>query len=90
MGKLADRSVKAQGNLEILESALDRTQGALRAAEKADLVAGKSIAKSRRFLKIILILGVVGVAVLVAKKVLGGSSTPPGDTNPYGSSSTEV
>ncbi|MGB6057720.1 MAG: hypothetical protein WBF71_05610 [Microthrixaceae bacterium] len=90
MGKLADRSVKAQENLEILESALDRTQSALRAAEKADLVTAKTVAKSRRILKLVLILSIIGVAVLVAKKVLGGSSTPPGNPNPYGSSSTEA
>lgn len=90
MGKLAARSVKAQENLEILESALDKTQGALRAAERADLAATNAVAKSRRLFKLVLVLGVVGVAVLVAKKLMSGPSKPPGNPDPYGSSSTEV
>ncbi|HTO00161.1 MAG TPA: hypothetical protein VL068_05755 [Microthrixaceae bacterium] len=90
MGKVAERSVKAQENLEILETALDRTQSALRAAERADLVATKTVARSRQLLKLMLVLGVVGVVILVVKKLVGGSSTPPGNPDPYGSSSTEA
>lgn len=90
MGRLAAKSVKAQENLELLESAIDRTQSALRAAERADLVATEAVAKSRRLLKLVLILTVVGVAALVAKKLLSGPKAPPGNPDPYGSSSTET
>ncbi len=89
MGKLAERSVKAQENLDVLETAIDRTQSALRAAERADQVTTKAVAKSRRVFKLVLILTVVGVAVVVAKKLMGGPSTPSGNPDPYGSSSTD-
>jgi hypothetical protein len=89
MSKLAERSVKAQENLEVLETVLDRTQTALRAAEKADLAAAEVTRKSRKFLKLIIALTVIGVAVLVVKKFAGGSSTPPGTPDPYGTDSTE-
>ncbi|CAN5512177.1 hypothetical protein BH10ACT3_BH10ACT3_08220 [soil metagenome] len=89
MSKLAERSAKVQGNIDTLETALDRTQKALKAAEKADLAAAAVSKKSRKFLKLIVVLTVVGVAVLIAKKFIGGSSTPPGTPDPYGSDSTE-
>lgn len=89
MSKLAERSVKAQENLDTLETVLDRTQTALRAAEKADLAAAEVTRKSRKFLKLIVVLTVIGVAVLVIKKFTGGRSTPPGTPDPYGSDSTE-
>ncbi len=89
MSKLADRSVKAQENIETLETVLDRTQTALRAAEKADIAAAAVTRKSRKFLKLLIVLTVIGVAVVVVKKFTGGGSTPPGTPDPYGSDSTE-
>lgn len=76
MSKLAQRSAKAQENLEIIETALERTQQALRAAEVADLAATKVVRKSRKYFKLLLVLTVVGVVVLVAKKMLGGGAAP--------------
>jgi len=89
MSKIAERSVKAQENIDTLESALDRTQQALRAAEKADLAAAAVTKKSRKFLKLVVVLTVIGVAVLVVKKLAGGGSNPPGTPDPYGTDSTE-
>jgi t-SNARE complex subunit (syntaxin) len=89
MSKLATKSAKAQQNIDTLESALDRTQQALKAAEKADLAATAVTKKSRKLFKLLLILTVIGVAVVVVKKFTGGSSTPPGNPDPYGSDSTE-
>jgi hypothetical protein len=89
MSKIAERSAKAQENIDTLESALDRTQQALRAAEKADLAAAAVTKKSRKFLKLVVVLTVIGVAVLVVKKLAGGGSNPPGTPDPYGTDSTE-
>lgn len=89
MSKIAERSAKAQENIDTLENALERTQQALRAAEKADLAAAAVTKKSRKFLKLLVILTVIGVVVVVAKKLAGGGSTPPGNPDPYGADSTE-
>jgi hypothetical protein len=89
MSKLATKSARVQENIDTLESALDRTQQALRAAEKADLAAAAVTKKSRKLLKLVLLLTVVGVAVLAVKKFTGGGSNPPGNPDPYGSDSTE-
>jgi len=90
MSKIAERSVKAQENIDILETALDRTQAALRAAERADLAATAVKAKSHKFVKLLILLTVIGVAVVVVKKFTGASSTPPGNPDPYGSDSTDA
>ncbi len=89
MSKIAERSAKAQENIDTLENALERTQAALRAAEKADLTATAVTKKSRKLFKLVVILTVVGVAVLVVKKFVGGGSNPPGNPDPYGADSTE-
>ena len=44
--------------------------------------------RSGRFVKLLLILTVVGISVLVAKKLMG-SSGGPGSTDPYGTDSTD-
>ena len=88
MSKLATKSAKVQQNIDTRESALDRTQQALKAAEKADLAAAAVTKKSRKFVKLVLLLTVIGVAVLAVKKFTGGSN-PPGNPDPYGSDSTE-
>ncbi|MEI2638695.1 MAG: hypothetical protein V9F03_06835 [Microthrixaceae bacterium] len=76
MGKIAKRSAKAQENLEIIETALEKTQSALRAAEKADIAAGKVAKGSRKLVKLVLIVSVVGVVALLVKKMTGGGSQP--------------
>ena len=89
MSRVAQQSAKALETLETVESALERTQIALRAAESADLLAGAVAKNSRPILKVLLVLTVVGVAILVIKKLKSSSSTPPANTDPYGTDSTE-
>ena len=90
MSKIAERSVKAEENIDVLETALDRTQAALRAAEKADLAATAVKATSHKLVRLLIVLMVIGVVVVAVKKFTGGSSTPPGNPDPYGSDSTEA
>lgn len=89
MSALGERAAKAQDNIADLETALEKTQRVLQTAEKVDLAATAATSKGRKLLKLLLVMTVVGVSVLVAKKLLSGSSTPPGGTDPYGSSSTD-
>lgn len=70
MGKIATRSAAVQHDLQLVETALERTQTALRAAEAADLAAEKVVKKSRKLLKVLLILTILGVIALVLKKLL--------------------
>jgi flagellar biogenesis protein FliO len=52
-------------------------------------MASAAAKKSRPILKILLIVTVVGVAILVVKKLRSSGSTPPANTDPYGADSTE-
>lgn len=70
MGKIAAKSAEAQHNLEIVETALERTQSALRAAEAADLAVEQVAKKSRKLLKILLVITLLGVIAFVLKKVV--------------------
>ena len=87
MSALGQRAVQAQDGIADLESALEKTQRALKTAENIDVAAATAKCRSGKFFKLVLILTVVGVAVIVAKKVLGGGSSD--STEPYGSTSTE-
>ena len=89
MSALAQRAAKAQDGIADLESALEKTQRALDTAQKVDAVATKAKRRSGKFFKIVLVLTVLGIVVVVAKKALGGSSAPAGSSDPYGSDSTE-
>lgn len=89
MSALGQRAAQAQANLTDVEAALDKTQQALQLAEKVDEAATKVKRRSGKFVKLVLVLTVIGVAVVVAKKVMGGGSNPPGNPDPYGSDSTE-
>lgn len=77
MGRIAQRSARAQDNLEIIESALERTQSALKAAEKADLAVGKAAKKSGKVFKLLLLVSVVGVTVLVIRKLTAKDDAQP-------------
>lgn len=89
MSALGERAAKAQDNIADLEAALEKTQRVLQSAEKVDQAAASVSRRGRKLMKLLLVLTVVGVSVLVAKKLLSGSGNPPGNTDPYGSSSTD-
>ena len=89
MSALGQRAAQAQDGISELESALEKTQRALETAQKVDVVAAKAKRRSGKFFKLMLVLTLVGIAVVVAKKVLGGSSDPGGSADPYGTSSTD-
>ncbi len=86
MSAVGARAAQAQSGIADLESALEKTQKALSTVEKVDAVA--TAKKSRKLLKMLLIVTVVGVAVIMAKKMMGGSS-PQDGADPYGSKSSE-
>ncbi len=89
MSALGQRAAQAQDGISELESALEKTQRALDTAQKVDVAAAKAKRRSGKFFKLMLVLTLVGIAVVVAKKVLGGSSDPEGSPDPYGTSSTD-
>ncbi|MDQ2678700.1 MAG: hypothetical protein M3Y51_08145 [Actinomycetota bacterium] len=89
MSALGHRASQAQDGISELESALEKTQRALDTAQKVDVAASKAKRRSGKFFKLMLLLTVVGIAVVVAKKALGGSSDPSGSSDPYGTTSTD-
>ncbi len=88
MSAVGERAVQAQAGIADLETALERTQKALQSVEKVDQAAAKAKRKGSKLVKLLLIATVVGVTVIIAKKLMGGGSGP-GATDPYGTSSTE-
>lgn len=71
-----DRIVQAEEGVANLQNLLDHTQSALAVAEQVEVAARKS----RRLLKFLLILGVVGILVLVLRRVMASrddSSSEP-------------
>lgn len=89
MSALGERAAKAQTGIADLESALEHTQKVLAAAEKVDAAATQARTRSRTLVKLLVAVTVIGVAVLVARKVMAGSGSAPADTDPYGSTSTD-
>jgi flagellar biogenesis protein FliO len=81
MSAMGERATQARSGIGDLESALERTDKVLAAAEKADEVAS---GKGRTFMKLLLVLTVIGVTVLVVRKLVGGGSSDP---EPYRSQS---
>ena len=88
MSAVGEKAVQASAGIADLEAALDKTQQALKSVEKVDAAAGRAKRKGSRLVKLLLIATVVGVTVIVARKLLGGSGAPPA-TDPYGSDATE-
>ena len=88
MSAVGERASQASSGIADLETALGRTQSALDAVERVDLAASEAKRRSGRFVKLLLILTVIGISVLVAKKLMG-SSGGPGSTDPYGTDSTD-
>jgi len=89
MSALGQRAAQAQDGITELETALEKTQRALDTAQKVDAAAATAKRRSGKFFKLMLVLTIVGIVVVVAKKALGGSSAPSGSPDPYGTSSTE-
>lgn len=89
MSAVGERAAQASSGIADLEGALERTQSALDAVERVDLAAAEVKRRSRTWIKLLLIATVIGVTILVAKKLMGGPSSPPGSPDPYGSDSTE-
>jgi len=80
MSAMGERATQARSGIGDLETALERTDKVLAAAEKADEVAS---GKGRTFLKLLLALTVIGVTVLVIRKLVeGGSPDPEPDRSP--------
>lgn len=88
MSAVGEKAAQASAGIADLESAMEKTQKALQSVEKLDQAAGAAKRKGSRIVKLLLIATVVGVTVIVAKKLMAGAGTPPA-TDPYGSSSTE-
>lgn len=81
-----ERIEQAEESLSQLQSVLDHTQSALAVAEQVEAAARKS----RRLVKFLLLLAVVGVVIAIIMKVTGsgddGSATGPvGEGEPDGS-----
>ncbi len=90
MSAVGQRAAKAQAGIGDLESALEKTQRALQSVEKVDEAATAAKRKGSKLVKMLLIVTVVGVTVLVAKKLMGGSGAGQSGTDPYGAKSTET
>lgn len=88
MSAVGTKAAQASAGIADLEAALDKTQQALKSVEKVDQVAAKARRRGSRLVKLVLIATVVGVTIIIAKKLMGGSGAPPA-TDPYGSASTE-
>lgn len=71
-----------------LESALERTRAALGSVETVEHAAVKATRTSSKLLKALLVASVVGIAVVAARKLMGGSGMVP-STDPFGNRSTE-
>jgi ferric-dicitrate binding protein FerR (iron transport regulator) len=76
-----ERIEQAEESLAQLQSVLDHTQSALAVAEQVEAAARKS----RRLLKFLLVIAVVGVAIAIVMKVTR-SGEDGSDTDPDGSS----
>jgi hypothetical protein len=88
MSKLGEGAAQAEVGVHHLETVLERTEKALQAAERVDRAAAEAGRRSGKFLKMLLLLTVVGVAVMAARKLLAGSEAPAGSTAPDRSGSS--
>lgn len=89
MSAVGAKAHQAQAGISDLETALEKTQKALQSVEKADQAAAAAKRKGSKLFKLLLIATVVGVTVVIAKKLMGGSGATPGATDPYGTDATE-
>lgn len=77
MSMLGRQAAKAEAGVVHLESALEKTQKALQAAERVDAKAAVAKKKSGKLVKLVLLLTIVGVGIVVARKLLIGSDSAP-------------
>lgn len=81
MATTRERIEQAEEGLEQLQTVLDHTRSALAVAEQVEVAARKS----RRLLKFLLVLTVVGVVIAIIMKFArsgdDGSDTAPDDEN---------
>jgi len=85
MSKARRKAEKMEAGAAQLESALERTQKALEAAEKVEAAGGKR--RSGRFFKFVLLATLVGVAIVMVRKAMGGGAGSSG-YQPVSSSGT--
>jgi hypothetical protein len=76
MSRLGEQAAKAEAGIAGLETALERTQRALQAAERVDAAAGGAKRRYGRFVKLVLVLTIVGVGVLIVRKLMAGDPGP--------------
>ena len=88
MSAVGTKAAQASAGIADLEGALEKTQKALKSVESIDQAAATARRRGSKLVKLLLIATVVGVTIVVAKKLMGGSGAPPA-TDPYGSASTE-
>jgi hypothetical protein len=84
MSMLGERAAKAQEGIAEIESALERTQRALQAAERVDHAAAEAKRRSGKVVKLLLVLVLLGIAGLAVKKVLAKDETSSGSRPPAG------
>jgi hypothetical protein len=72
MSRLGEQAAKAEAGIAGLETALERTQRALQAAERVDAAAGGARRRYGRFVKLVLVLTIIGVGVLIVRKLMAG------------------
>lgn len=89
MSAMGEKAAQASRNISDLETALEKTQRALKSVEKIDEAAGTARRRGSKLFRLLLVAGAVGVTVVVARKLMGGRGSIPPATDPYGSRSTE-
>lgn len=73
MSTIGERATQARSGIEDLEAMLERSDKLLAVAEKADEVAAR---RGRTVLKVLLLLTVVGVTIVVIRKVVRPQPNP--------------
>jgi hypothetical protein len=68
-----ERIVQAEESIAQIQNVLDHAQGALTVAEQVE----EAASRSRRLLKVLAVLALVGIIVAIIMKVAGGRSSGP-------------
>lgn len=84
MSRLGSKAERAQAGVLQLESALERTEKALEAAQRVDEKVASARKGSRKLFKLVLLLTLVGVSVLVVRKLMTSDTPPPSAGTPAG------
>lgn len=78
MSVVGERAARAQEGIAEIESALERTQRALQAAERVDHAAAEAKRRGGKLFKLLLVLMLLGVAALAVRKVMSRDETTDG------------